>query len=131
MLNEKRVKHMIKIASYEQKTGSEDQKIDSYYKNDYVTLNVVISLLWVTVGYIAMVALVFLTKMEAMIENLELATLITFVSGSVIGYIITILVYSAISANHFRKKYARAKKNVKRFSRDLQILEKMYEREEM
>ena len=78
-----------------------------------------------------MVALVFLTKMEAMIENLELATLITFISGSIIGYIIVLLVYAAISANHFRKKYARAKKNTKRFSRDLQILEKMYEREEM
>ena len=36
MLNEKRVKHMIKIASYEQKTGEEDQKINTYFKNDYV-----------------------------------------------------------------------------------------------
>lgn len=131
MLNEKRVKHMIKIASYEQKTGEEDQKINTYFKNDYVTMNVVISLLWVTVGYIAMVALVFLTNMKKMVENLKLSTLITFASGALIGYIIIMIVYGVVSANYYRKKYVRAKKNTKRLARDLQVLEKMYEREEM
>ena len=94
-------------------------------------MNVVISLLWVTVGYIAMVALVFLTNMKKMVENLKLSTLITFASGALIGYIIIMIVYGVVSANYYRKKYARAKKNTKRLARDLQVLEKMYEREEM
>ena len=110
MLNEKRVKHMIKIASYEQKTGEEDQKINTYFKNDYVTMNVVISLLWVTVGYIAMVALVFLTNMKKMVENLKLSTLITFASGALIGYIIIMIVYGVVSANYYRKNMQEPKR---------------------
>ena len=43
----------------------------------------------------------------------------------------TATTYGVVSANYYRKKYARAKKNTKRLARDLQVLEKMYEREEM
>ena len=39
MLNERRVKHMVKLASYESKRGKEDMKINSYFKKDYVSFN--------------------------------------------------------------------------------------------
>ena len=48
MLNEKRVKHMVKLASYEEKGGTEEIKISSYFRKDYVSFNVLVSLLWVT-----------------------------------------------------------------------------------
>ena len=37
MLNEERVKHMIKLADYETKGGKEEQKITSFYKKDYIS----------------------------------------------------------------------------------------------
>ena len=36
MLNEERVKHMVKLAFYETTDGKEELKAGSYYKKDYI-----------------------------------------------------------------------------------------------
>ena len=41
MLNEKRVKHMTRLASYDEKSGEQDLKINSYFKKTYVRFIVV------------------------------------------------------------------------------------------
>ena len=130
MLNEKRVKHMIKLASYDDKTGTEDLKINSYFKKTYVRFNVLISLLWVSLGYIALAGIVFVTCMEAVLENLTLSTVIILGGSFVIGYFVMLIIYGCFAGYFYKKKYARARQNVKKYTRDLQILEKMYEREE-
>ena len=84
MLNEKRVKHMIRLASFEQNMGKEDSKIDSYYKKTYVGFNVMISLLWITLGYVALVGIIFLTYMEKLVEDLTMSTIIICGGSAVI-----------------------------------------------
>ena len=39
MLNEERVKMMIKLASYEEGQGKEDFKVNSYYRNCHIDLD--------------------------------------------------------------------------------------------
>ena len=39
MLNEKRVKHMVRLASYESKYGTEDIKVSTYFKNVKLNLS--------------------------------------------------------------------------------------------
>ena len=39
------------MAAYEEKKGKEDIPISSYYRKDYVGLNVLITILWTTIGY--------------------------------------------------------------------------------
>ena len=74
MLNEKRVKHMVKLASYEGKDGAEEIKIYSYFRKDYVGYNVLISLLWITLGYLALIGMIGLALVERILENLSLHT---------------------------------------------------------
>ena len=130
MLNEKRVKHMTRLASYDEKSGEQDLKINSYLKKTYVRFNVLISLLWATLGYVALVGIIGLSCMETIMENLTLSMLVMLGGSFVIGYFITIIIVACVTSGFYKKKYTLARNNVKKYTKDLQILEKMYESEE-
>lgn len=130
MLNEKRVKHMVKLASYESRNGTEEIKISSYFRKDYVSYNVLISLVWTTLGYISLVAILCLSYMQKIVEDLSFSSIVTVVIVIVVGYILSLIMYGVIAARHYKKKHLTAKNNVKKYLHNLDILEKMYEREE-
>lgn len=130
MLNEKRVKHMVKLASYEAKNGADQIKINSFFKKDYVSYNVLITLLWMTLGYLSFAGLLCLTFMENILENLSFANIVMLVAAIVAGYLFVLIVYGVGAARFYKKKHQAAKNGVKKYVRDLEVLERMYEREE-
>lgn len=130
MLNEKRVKHMIKLASYEEKGGTEEMKISSYFRKDYVSFNVLVSLLWVTLGYVSLVALVCFSIMQNLVENMSFGNMILLITTIVAVYVLLLLVYGVGAVRFYKKKHQTAKHGVKKYIRDLEVLEKMYERED-
>ena len=130
MLNEKRVKHMVKLASYEGKDGAEEIKIYSYFRKDYVGYNVLISLLWITLGYLALIGMICLALVERILENLSFTNAVALIAAVVVGYILVMLLYGVGVARSYIKKHQHAKNHVKKYLRDLEILERMYEREE-
>ena len=131
MLNEKRVKHMIKLASYEEKTGKEDLKIYSYSRKDYVNYSVLASLLWVTLAYIALVAIIFVMCMEMLMNKMNLSIIVLCASIVLIGYFITLIAFGWYANYYYNNKHSVARRNVKRFVKDLEILEKIYESEDV
>ena len=68
MLNEERVKHMVKLSFYETKGGSEEIKISSYLKRTYLRLNMLWSILCVTAAYAILVALIGMAFMQGICE---------------------------------------------------------------
>ena len=130
MLNEERVKHMIKLADYEIKGGNEELKISSYYKKDYININTLLSLIWMTIAYILCVAAIWLSVRELMVVELtQVQTLSLFVLIAGIYFILFIL-YTVISRRIYKRRHARAYHRVKKFKENLAILEKMYEKED-
>lgn len=130
MLNEKRVKHMVKLASYENGKGAEEIKIYNFFRKDYVSYNVLITLLWITLGYFSFVGLLCLAFMERILENLTYANTVTLIAAFFAGYLLTLILYGVGAARFYKMKHQKAKKGVKRYIKNLEILEKMYEREE-
>ena len=110
MLNEERVKMMIKLASYEEGQGKEDFKVNSYYRKDYVSFRTIVTLIWTTIGY----GLFFV-----------LGVLV------VIGYIAVLIIYGMMAGSYYKKKHNEAKLRVKRYYRNLSRLSKMYKKENM
>ena len=43
---------MTRLALYEQNEGREDMKISAYYKKDYVSMKMIATFIWTTVGYV-------------------------------------------------------------------------------
>ena len=130
MLNETRVKHMTKMAFYESKGGSEDLKVSSYYKKDYIGFNTFWSGLWMTLAYIALVAIVVITFMSELLEQLTSKQL-TAITLCFLGiYLILLITYVRYAKNIYKRKHARAYHRVKKFKDELEQLEQMYEKED-
>ena len=51
MIDENKLKIMTRMAMYEKNQGEEDIAVSTYYKKDYLSLKVLVSLIWVTFGY--------------------------------------------------------------------------------
>ena len=130
MLNETRVKHMTKMAFYETKGGSEDLKVSSYYKKDYIGYNTFWSGLWMTLAYIALVVIVVVAFMSDLLDKLTSQQL-TAIGFCFLGiYLILLISYVRYAQNIYKRKHARAYHRVKKFKDELEQLEQMYEKED-
>lgn len=129
MLNEERVKLMTKMASYEQKQGEADFKVSTYFRKDYAGWNVIWTLIWVTVGYAILLALFGVTFLEKIMEHLTLQGMIVLAGGAIIGYLLLMVCYGIISSQLYKKRHDEARERVKRYNRDLNLLNKMYKKE--
>ena len=130
MLNEERVKHMIKLADYETKGGKEELKISSYFKKDYISMNTMWTLLWMTVAYGLVVLTVWLALRELVtveLSQIQVLSLIILIASIYLALFITYLV---TARRYYKRKHARAYHRVKKFKENLMVLEKMYEKED-
>ena len=130
MLNEERVKHMIKLADYETKGGKEELKISSYFKKDYISMNTMWTLLWMTVAYALVVLTVWLALRELVtveLSQIQVLSLIILIASIYLALFITYLV---MARRYYKRKHARAYHRVKKFKENLIVLEKMYEKED-
>ena len=131
MLNEKRVKHMVKLASYETKNWPDDYKVSSYFKRDYISFNIISALIWVTLGYGIIVGLFGIAYMEPILDGLTMQKGILLIVGILVAYIFILIVYGIISYFYYRKKYHLAKINAKKFEQGLEALDNIYKEENM
>lgn len=130
MLNEERVKHMIKLADYETKGGNEELKISSYYKKDYISINTLWSLIWMTIAYILCVVAIWLSVRDLVtveLTQVQILSLFILIAGT---YFALFVLYTVMSRRIYKKRHARAHYRVKKFKENLAILEKMYEKED-
>lgn len=129
MLNERKVKLMTKLAMYEQGQGKEDFKISEYYRKDYAGIHVFSSILWVTVGYMCVAALIILSGLETLMESLSGSLMIMLFLIFVVGYIGTVTIFVIITSNLYNQKHKDARMRVKKYNHDLTRLLRWYERE--
>lgn len=130
MLNEKRVKHMVKLALYESEDGQEEIKIHQQTRKQYLNRNILFSVMWMTVAYLLVAIFLYKLLCERLVE--ELSTMQTFfvLAAMAVVYFALLIVYAVRSGFFYEKKYKRAKRRIGAFTKALQDLEKMYEEEE-
>lgn len=125
MLDNKRIRLMARTAIYEKNSAEEDLKISSYYKKDYSSLNTLITVLWISVGYVIAAALFALCNLEAILEDLTITKLILMAAIAVGAYLVMVIIYCVCASTFYKSKHSKAKQRVKKYYRDLARLEKM------
>jgi hypothetical protein len=126
MLNFKKVRLMTKLAVYEKKDGKEDIYLSKYYKNDYVRLQVLKSIISATIGYGLVIVMIAFYRMEYLIKNavvFDYKMVGTYILGF---YLITITIYGLGSIVVYSRKYDASRKKLSRYFRLLKKLEKIY-----
>lgn len=129
MLDEQKIKLMTRLAFYENGQGKEDFKISEYYRKDYAGLHVICSILWVTVGYVCLGALIVLAGLDALMSKMSAGLIITLGLAAVVGYFVLVIAFAVISSHVFNRKHRQARQRVKKYNHDLTRLLKMYEKE--
>ena len=129
MLDEKKVKLMTRLAFYEQTQGKEDFKVSAYYRKDYASLHTICSIIWVTVGYICAVGLIFLAGMDNFLSSMSFGMMFLMLGILVLVYLFLLILYGVIASHIFNKKHRESRQRVKKYNNDLTRLLKLYERE--
>ena len=130
MLNNRKIRIMTKLATYEEKEGKEDIKLSKYYKTDYVRLNILKTIMSATFGYLLLLIMLAVYKSEYLIENavnLDYKSLFT----TILGYYLVILTVMIVGTLiGYSIKYDRSRKQLSQYFRMLKKLRIIYREED-
>ncbi len=130
MLNNRKIRIMTKLATYEEKEGREDIKLSKYYKTDYVRLNILKTIMSATFGYLLLLIMLAVYKSEYLIENavnLDYKSLFT----TILGYYLVILTVMIVGTLiGYSIKYDRSRKQLSQYFRMLKKLRIIYREED-
>lgn len=130
MLNNKKIRTMTRLAIYEGREGKEDLNTGHYYKLDYIRFHLLKTFVCYTMGYLLILSLVGLYKIEYLINNavtLDYKQIGTTILGI---YLILAVTYTTISIFIYSVKFVKAKKRLGGYNRKLKELHQIYKDEE-
>ncbi len=129
MLNEERIILMTRMAAYENGEGKRNGAIGSYFRGDYIGLQVLKSIISATVSFILAGGVIFLYHFDEIMDSLYEIDLFGVAHKIIIAYIVVVAVYALISYFIFSFQYGRARKKQKLYAAHLRQLSEMYQKE--
>lgn len=129
MLNEERIKLMTKMACYEENEGRKNVSIGSYFRGDYIALQVIKALVNATVAFCILFGLFIMYDFEVFMSDLYKMDLFEFGKSVIIDYLVFAAVYGIISYGVYTYRYARARRSLKIYYNNLKKLAYLYDRE--
>lgn len=129
MLNEERVILMTHMASYECGEGKRNVKIGSYFRSDYIAVQVLKSVISITIAFAVIFGLYILYNLEVFVQNLYEIDLIAFAKNVLIYYVVTVVSYGLVTYVISTYRYARAKENLRLYYHNLKKLNSLYEQQ--
>lgn len=129
MLNEERIRLMTKMACYEAEEGKKNVSVGSYFRSDYIGLQVIKSVINATIAYLLLFGVYVLYDLEVFMDDLYKMDLLAFGRTVVIYYLIFVVVYAAISYGVYSYRYSKARRSLKIYYNSLKKLKFLYDRE--
>lgn len=129
MLNEERIKLMTKMASYEANEGKKNVSIGSYFRGDYIGLQVVKSVINATIAFLIVFAMFILYDFEVFMADIYKMDLLQFGKSVMIAYLVFVIAYALISYFVYTHRYTKARKSLKIYYNNLKKLAYLYDKE--
>ncbi len=126
MLNEERIILMTKMESYEQNEGKKNMQIGNYFRGDYISIQVMKSVIGATLAFVIGFALYILCQLETFLEEVYKMDLIAFAKNVLIYYSVTVVAYGVISYLVYSYRYSKARKSLKNYYDHLKKLNALY-----
>ncbi|HIU03614.1 MAG TPA: hypothetical protein IAB63_10220 [Candidatus Onthocola gallistercoris] len=131
MLDKEKIRIMSRCAIYEKGQGKADLQVNKYYQGDYVRLNVLKSLIGVSVAFVLCVGLYMVVRAEYFMEHIVSMDIMAFIMSILKWYVIVLVAFGVISTMFYMWKYADSIRRVRGYYKDLKSLEKMEENRSM
>lgn len=129
MLNEERIRLMTRMASYEENEGKKNVSIGSYFRSDYISLQVLKSVISATVAFVLLCGAAVLYDFEVFMQDIYKEDLLAAGKKILIYYIIFVAVYAVISYVVYSYRYNKARKSLRQYYNNLKQLSLLYEEE--
>ncbi|HHT96483.1 MAG TPA: hypothetical protein GXZ90_01130 [Clostridiales bacterium] len=123
MLDTEKIEMMTKLALYEQKEGKKDIILGKYFKTDYVRLQILRVALSTTIGYLLILIMIVIYKLEYLIQK---AVVIDYknIGMKTLGiYIILLIIYVIAALIGYSLEYDISRKRLAKFYKNLNALE--------
>lgn len=130
MVNEERLRHMIKLSQFEQNDGERCKPMTQYARKDYVSLQMLGSFVTGTLSYVLLFGLWALHSVEKLFETINGMEIRGIVTSLVFSYAVFMVIYLGATYIIFNLKYTEGRRKVKKYYGNLQKVNRMYEREE-
>lgn len=129
MLNEQRIIMMTRMAAYESGEGKKNGAIGSYFRGDYIGLQVLKSVCYATISYFLICGMYVLYHFDTIMDGIYEIDLWGLARKAALAYIIMIVVYAVISYIVYSYKYGRAKRKQRAYVGRLRQLSRIYQDE--
>ena len=129
MLNEERIKLMTKMACYEANEGKKNVAIGSYFRGDYIAIQVIKSIVSASIAFAIIFAMFIFYDFEVFMADIYKMDLLGFGKTVMIDYLIFTAVYACISYGVYTYRYTRARRSLKVYYNNLKKLAYLYDRE--
>ena len=130
MLNEEKVILMTRMAAFINREGKKNDALNSYFKSDYIGLNVIKSVISATIVFVIFVGTYVLYDFEKVLGDLyNTNNLLAIGRRLLIYYLLLVGVYSLVSYVVYSYRYSKMRKSMKGYYGDLKRLARMYEKD--
>lgn len=129
MINQDRLRLMTKMAAYEQNEGEKNIAISSYFRSDYIGLQIIKSVICGTIAYFILFGLFIYYDFETFMQDIYKMDLLGFGKTVLIYYAIFVVTYAVICYIIFSIRFYKAKKSTKKYYNRLKQLSAMYDLE--
>lgn len=127
MLSQERIKLMTKMAAYEENEGRKYMSIGSYFRSDYMGMQVIRSVICGTLAFLLLAGLYVYYHFETMMQDIYKMDLMLVGRKVLFYYIVFIAVYSVITYVIYSFRYSRAKRSLKHYYYHLKQLAAIYD----
>mgnify|MGYP007031358351 CR=1 FL=1 len=129
MLNEERIKLMTKMACYESDEGKKNVAIGSYFRGDYIGLQVIKSIISGTIAFVIIFAMYILYDFEVFMADIYKVDLFALAKNVIVDYLIFTAAYAFVSYGVYTYRYAKARRSLKIYYNNLKKLSYLYDKE--
>lgn len=130
MLDEEKTKLMTRLAMYEQGKGKNEIPMSRYMRNDYISLNIVKTVITATFAYLLILAVCVLYDVEGLMNRLVDMNVFKLGYWLLIGYVIFIVLYGIIAYCVYAYKFKKVRKNLNLYHQQLRKLHQIHEEED-
>ena len=120
---------MTRLAAYEAGEGKKNASIGSYFRGDYISLQLMKSIVSATIAFALIAGLFVAYDSEAFMQGLYEIDLMEYAKSIIFYYIGFVGIYSLISYVIYSFRYRKAKRRLKVYFNNLRRLQVLYQRE--
>lgn len=130
MVNEDRIKLMTRMAAYEKEEHKKNKTIVSFFRSDYISMQMLKSIISTTIAFAIMFGLYVLYDFEVFMKEIYQMDMFEFAKSVIIIYVIFVGIFSVITYVVSLYQYNRALQSTKLYYANLKKLSRSYGEEE-